>query len=313
MNYSVDAMEFQERLYQGIADQAGMLELARRYPAQHLRVLDLPYRLSSWGLDDPQNARLWFDDQGDLAAWVVMQSPFWQVDITCRPELEKQLFPRLLEWADQRAMELTGTCHYREAWFITVFSGQFERIRELERRGYADQSDVGEDSWSKVLLRRDSGDPPRVYSPPPGYRARPLRGADEVKAYVELHRVVFGSRNMTQAWRARTLEHTDYDPELDIVVETPDGQLGAFCIGWLRDGVGQIEPLGCRADLRRFALGRVALSEVLQRLVDRGAAQIYVETDNYRNTAFGLYEFFGFKVIEQVLIFRKDYPNSPEP
>lgn len=90
-------MNFQERVYQGIADQAGMLDLARRYPEQHLRVFDLPYRLSSWGLDDLQNARLWFDDQGDLAAWVVMQSPFWQVDITCRPELEKQLFPRLLE------------------------------------------------------------------------------------------------------------------------------------------------------------------------------------------------------------------------
>jgi len=58
---------------------------------------------------------------------------------------------------------------------------------------------------------------------------------------------------------------------------------------------------------------RVALCEVLQRLVDHGVKQIFVETDNYRNTALGLYEFFRFKVIEQVLIFRKDYPNSPEP
>jgi len=58
---------------------------------------------------------------------------------------------------------------------------------------------------------------------------------------------------------------------------------------------------------------RVALCKVLLCLVDHGAKQIFVETDNYRNTAFGLYEFFRFKVIQQVLIFRKDYPVLAEP
>jgi hypothetical protein len=34
-----------------------MADLAAPYPADNLRRLDLPYRLSSWALDDPDNAR----------------------------------------------------------------------------------------------------------------------------------------------------------------------------------------------------------------------------------------------------------------
>jgi len=51
----------------------------------------------------------------------------------------------------------------------------------------------------------------------------------------------------------------------------------------------------------------VALAEGLQRLQARGARQIFVETDSYRNTAFQLYESFDFQVIRDVLVYRKDY------
>jgi hypothetical protein len=38
-----------------------------------------------------------------------------------------------------------------------------------------------------------------------------------------------------------------------------------------------------------------------------GAQTTFVETDNYRNTAFRLYESFDFQVIQNVLVYRKDY------
>ena len=60
-------------------------------------------------------------------------------------------------------------------------------------------------------------------------------------------------------------------------------------------------------DFRRYALGRLALAEGLRRLQARGATRILVETDNWRNTAFQLYESMGFKVIQDVLVYRKDY------
>ena len=54
----------------------------------------------------------------------------------------------------------------------------------------------------------------------------------------------------------------------------------------------------------------MALSHGLHRLQTLGAQNIYVETDNYRNTAFRLYESFDFEVIQDVLVYRKDYENK---
>jgi hypothetical protein len=34
---------------------------------------------------------------------------------------------------------------------------------------------------------------------------------------------------------------------------------------------------------------------------------MYVETDNYRDEAFRLYESVGYRVIQDVLVYRKDY------
>jgi mycothiol synthase len=168
---------------------------------------------------------------------------------------------------------------------------------------------VGENSWSKVLMRRATDEPVRVYEPRPGFHVRPLAGMDEAQAYVELHRSVFESRNMTIEWRARTLRQPAYRPDLDLVVAADDGRLAAFCICWLDEESmhGHVEPLGCHKDFRPFALGRVALSHGLQKLQSLGAKEIFVETDNYRNTAFRLYESFGFEVTQDVLVYRKDY------
>jgi ribosomal protein S18 acetylase RimI-like enzyme len=179
----------------------------------------------------------------------------------------------------------------------------------LEEAGFACQADVGEESWSKVLMQRSSSAAVKVYQPPAGYRVRSLKGEEEVDAYVELHRSVFESKNMTADWRLRTIKHADYRCDLDIVVESPDGQLVAFCVGWFDDQLkaGHIEPLGCHKDYRKYALGRVALSEALYRIQSLGAENIYVETDNYRNTAFRLYEFFDFQVSKNVLVYRKNF------
>jgi ribosomal protein S18 acetylase RimI-like enzyme len=159
-------------------------------------------------------------------------------------------------------------------------------------------------------MERSAALPVKEYRIPGGFVVRPLAGGSEVEAYVALQRAVFGSKNMTVEWRARTLRHPDYVPELDLVVAAPDGRLAAFCICWLnRHGeqvTGQVEPLGCHEDFRRYALGRVALAEGLRRLREFGAEKIHVETDNYRNTAMRLYESMGFQTLRDVLMYRKD-------
>jgi mycothiol synthase len=173
------------------------------------------------------------------------------------------------------------------------------------------QANVGEDSWSKVWMERDGQlDIHSAHNLPAGFTIRPLKGESEVAAYVDLHQAVFESRNMTLEWRQRSLRHPAYRPELDLVVEAPGGQLAAFCIAWLQQRgaqlAGQIEPLGCRAEFRRMGLSSLILAEGLRRLHTLGAQVTFVETDNYRDAAMKLYESLSFRVVRDILVFRKD-------
>jgi ribosomal protein S18 acetylase RimI-like enzyme len=304
-----DRMTITQRPFLAEQDKYLMSALARQCPENNLHVIDLPYRLSSWAFEDPENIGLWFDANQQLIAWAALQTPFWTIDYVCHPKAEVNLHQEILSWADRRSRTTINTANGRPAWFIMVFSGQSNRIRDLENAGFKCQSDVGEDSWSKVLMRRSSQIPVKVYEPRSSFTVRSLAGEKDVDNYVELHQSVFESKNMTTDWRRRTLQHPDYMPELDIVVESPDGPLVAFCFCWFDKNsmTGHVEPLGSHKGFRPYALGRVAFSEGLHRLQSLGAQNIFVETDNYRNTAFRLYQSFDFQVVQDVLVYRKDY------
>ncbi len=283
------------------------------FPAENLHVADLPYRLSSWALEDPGNVRLWVEADGQLLEWAIMQTPFWSIDYACHPGFEGELHHRVLAWADRRARQILDTPSGRPAWFVNVFADQSYRIQDLEVAGFARQNEVGQDSWSKVLMQCWLQPSEMGCLPPAGFTIRPLDGQSEVEAYVKLHRTVFESRNMTGRWRSRTLRHPSYVPALDLVVVSPDGTLAAFCICWLSrhdsEQYGQIEPMGVHPDFRQQGLGQALLFDALRRLHLHGARQVYVETDNDREAALALYESLGFRVMRHVLVYRKDYAS----
>jgi ribosomal protein S18 acetylase RimI-like enzyme len=306
-------MKISRRPFSGHFDLLRMAALINMNPDNHLHVTDLPYRFSSWALDDPGNVGLWFDLNDQLLAWVVFQTPFWTIDLAFHPQADRDLRRLLWNWADRRAHDILDTPYGHPAWFVNVFADQVETIRELESIGFTLQADVGADSWSKVFMRCYSNSAHLEVSLPAGFTIRPLVGDSEVEAYVELHRSVFGTRNMTVEWRRRTLRQPGYIPGLDLVAVTPGGRLAAFCIAWLNQDKtgeisGQIEPMGVQSDYRRLGLGRAILSENLQRTFQYGAKQAVVETDSYRNPALALYEAVGFRVFREILVYRKDYP-----
>ena len=68
-------IEIMERIFSGDADSNAMADLVRKFPTQNLRVVDLPYRFSSWSYDCPENIRRWTDEQGQVMAWAVLP---WQ-------------------------------------------------------------------------------------------------------------------------------------------------------------------------------------------------------------------------------------------
>jgi mycothiol synthase len=308
-------MNITQREFSGETDIQAMIALAHVVPTDNLHVVDLPYRLGSWALDYSDNIGLWVNAEGQLMAWAVMQTPFWAIDYVYHPRAEKSLHRQILAWADRRARTVLDTSIGHPMWFVNVFAFQTERIRDLEEAGFASQANVGEDSWSKVLMHRSADIPVVDYALPAGFSIRPLAGENEVEAYVQLHRAVFESRNMTVKWRTRTLRRPEYQSDLDLVAVAPDGCLAAFCVGWLDKDAeekpsGQIEPLGVHDDFRKLGLGRAILSEGLRRLYLCGADRVYVETDKHRNAALELYEAVGLCVIQDVLVYRKDYGDA---
>ena len=297
-----------------------MLALAQSSAADDVHAVDLPYRFASWAFDAPDNIALWVDDAGELVAWAAMQTPFWAIDIVIRPHAESSaLHQVILMWADARAKAIVNTRFGRPVWFVNVMSHQAERIHDLEALGFANQANVAENAWSKVLMiraasiplpsgeRLGEGGSKSMAILPDGFTIRPLAGEREVNAYVALHRAAFESDSMTIEWRRRVLVQPAYTPELDLVLAAPDGSLAGFCVCWLDGAHGQIEPMGIRADMRGKGLGKMLLTEGLRRLAASGATHAFVETDNFRDAAFALYESVGFRVQHQVFVFRKDY------
>lgn len=310
-------MTIKMRAYTGEADQALMRDLVEAFPGDNLHVLDLPYRFSSWSFDDPRTVGLWEDAEGRLLAWAVLQTPFWALDYAYHPDVDAQdIHRQILAWALTRAQEIKDDPGGRPIWFVNVRADQTDRMRDLEQAGFARQDTVAENPWSKVWMQCLPIDllPGTVL--PAGFQIRPLAGMSEVDAYVALHREAFGSTSMTSAWRQRTLRRPEYLPDLDLVVEAPQGTLAAFCILWLgRPGaeggrMGQVEPLGVGEAFRHQGLGQAILREGVRRLHAHGATSVFVETDDYRDAAFRLYQSAGFQVIHNILVYRKDVDNS---
>lgn len=298
------------RPFAGAGDHPAMSALALRLASQHVHIADLPYRFSSWALDDPRNAAVWADERGEVRAWAVLQSPFWMIDFATDPAAGDDLLRQVLGWVDERIRQVEGTRFSRPAWFAAVLEDQSAVIRTLESAGFTSQAEVGEDSWNQVLLHRSATEMVEPACLPEGFVLRPLAGLDEVEVYVQLHQAVFQSKNMTVEWRARVLQQTAYQPDLDLVIAAPDGRLAAFGIFWMAQagGVwrGQVEPLGVHADFQRLGLGKALLLEGLRRMAQKGAAEFFIETDRERNAALGLYEAAGFKVLKNIIVFRKD-------
>ena len=90
----------------------------------------------------------------------------------------------------------------------------------------------------------------------------------------------------------------DYRPELDLVLQAPEGEYASFCIGWWDqvNRIGILEPVGTHPDYRRRGLARAVVTEAVRRLAELGAERVWV------GAGLPFYESMGFV---------KRYPITP--
>src|SRR5579885_964838 len=294
----------------GDADYQRIVALVWAYPTENLHVCDLPYRLCSPGARSAEDARLWEDENGDLLAFAIVQhTSFGTLDYFIRPDARNQgIEVAMIAWATPRFQHWTTAAGRDLSWWIDSRTDQPDRLALAAQCGFA------RDNWHTVHMLRPLDQPIPEPQLPVGFTIRPLAGEAEVEAMVALHRAAFDTENMTVAWRRATLALPQYDPAHDLVVEAPDGRLAAFCLCWRCPATGeaQVEPMGAHPDFQRLGLGRALLDEQFRRLRAAGVTNAVVETYSVFESAIALYASVGFRVVQTIEKYAKDFASSAQ-
>jgi mycothiol synthase len=303
-------MDMSMRPLAGPRDLQRVYEFVQAFPADAFHVVDLPYRLCTPSAQEPENARLWEDEQGIVRGFAVVQLSWLTVDYLVHPAArEAGLEEAILAWAFERWPQVMAEHGLRYSLFLEAREDQAARLALLEKLGFV------RDDWHTLHMSQPLNGALPALQTPEGFTIRSLAGEAEVADYVALHRAAFGSTNMTEDWRRHTLQTPQYIPALDLVAAASDGALAAFCVCWLSQcghdengsNTGQVEPIGVRPDFQGHGLGRAILLEGLRRLQAHGATSALIDSDGENEASRSLYEAVGFRVANIVRKYRKDF------
>jgi mycothiol synthase len=130
---------------------------------------------------------------------------------------------------------------------------------------------------------------------------------------VDLHRAAFGTDQMTKEFRQSIMASPDYDPQLDLVVQSLEGELAAFCVCQIsqndiaasEDAIGWTDPIGVHPNYRGRGFAKSLIQEGLTQLKARGMefARLGTRSDNF--AMLGLAKLMGYKEINRRLWFSK--------
>jgi len=274
----------------GSVDWRKFLSIDPNHP--HIHIVDIPYRQTSTWQDHDCEIGLW--QKGcEILAWAVFLPPWWNLDYAIHPSgrgsaLEKEVFA----WGKEQMKlysERSGESFYGSVEFFENTLNADRTIDNLSSLGYE------KFDWSTIRFEIDLQQELPQPQLPEGFRIRPIAGKSEVDDYVSLHRTAFGSDKMTRTWRDRMIEHPAYLPEIDLVLIGPEEKLVGFCIWWIWQDIGQIEPLGVHPEYQGQGLGRALELSAFQRLRDYGAQKVHLDHVSLNEKAIALSLKTGFR------------------
>lgn len=160
--------------------------------------------------------------------------------------------------------------------------GDEAMAREAQRAGFTQIGRRYETDWMDTEDRRGRTELPAGYTllARPGQAgAHPMvtRNGPEVEARLQLCSL--------------------YDPELDLAVRGPDGQIAAYALFWAdtRTGVGLLEPMRVEDEHSGRGVGAGLLRAGLDRLAARGCQRLKVSHATANDAARRLYHGAGFE------------------
>lgn len=241
--------------------------------------------------DELHQFRLWFEiDKLIGIGWMVFGK---NLEIHLHPSLKDDAFDlvarEIVDWAKRVCPETISS---------EILADDKRLIRLLESCGFS-LSD-----YDYLMYEFDLKQVLPDLKLPNGFEARRVLETEYAER-VSVHRDAFDPSKFTLERYARVRSMPGYNPNLDLVVSTPDNTFASYCIVWLSSGVGEFEPVGTRAAFRRQGLGQALILEGFTRLKALGAHTALVFSKS-KNRAF--YESCGFRVVNHFVgyVFKHD-------
>lgn len=293
-------MTFTKRLYSGPDDLRLMQSLVQDLwdLTSRNHIGDLAWgRFSHLGEEEEWPIALW-EEGGTIMGWGWVRWPDELVFVT-RPEA-KGLADEILAWFEGVAPATTLN--------VEVLEAETDLVAALAGRGYVENLAA---PWSHHTRCDLSAIPP--VNLPDGFRARNMADGldidDRARAHTDAWSLLpFYDGAMSKPLPAtskvsgdsyRQLARTwPWRPELDWVIEAPDGRLVACCIIWLdeKNKVAELEPVGTHPDFRRRGLGQAVCLAAMNAARDMGAetAIVYPRGDDIYPVPMKTYLGIGF-------------------
>ncbi|MEH7379991.1 GNAT family N-acetyltransferase [Bacillus sp. JJ1533] len=241
------------------------------------------------GREDEWITAIWeLDDQPVAWGWVKLPgSLMFQVDPNFT-ELSKDVidwFERITETNEQRVTVLETESHLISALEDSLFNPVEETPEVL----------------TKISLDRC----PFPVKLPDKFKARHIKGSEDLKKRVAVHRAAFQSLRVTEESYRNVMNTYPYDPSLDWVIESPNGEFAAFCLIWFDEmnKVGLLEPVGTDPRFGRMGLGSSICKLALNALRDKGANTAIVVSTSPKTL--GFYKSIGFEPYAQTKSFHR--------
>ncbi|HSN94833.1 MAG TPA: GNAT family N-acetyltransferase [Anaerolineaceae bacterium] len=248
--------------------------------------------------------RLWTDNDA-MAAFAYVDD-YSNLQFEVAPEYRTpQLMQQIVDWGlacVRKQNESSGELGTLDAVFKPENRWQIEMLK---------QHGFQEDQIRSLHYARDLTAPIIERPLPPGFKLRYVQGEAEVPALVALHRAAFGTENMTPEARLSIMRAPGYEPDLDLVLVAPDGQLAAFCICGFEDeekNIGYTDPIGTHPRDQRLGLGKAIVSSGLLALQARGAKKVKLGTSSENIAMRRLAESLGFGVVSESIWFSRQVP-----
>jgi GNAT superfamily N-acetyltransferase len=221
----------------------------------------------------------WLDERGEPAAAVVLTDwgRVWSCDAIVAPDTAEPAFTEVWRRALDRIAELGLTKVEISA------RDDAPALREaLAASGFAPTVDAATTTWLEAARR------PAIAPLPSGYRLLSRAETADLPHHM--------MRRNGERVAERLAECSIYDPELDLLVQAPDGEVAAYVLFWPDPvtRVGLVEPVRTEAGHQRRGLARHLLTVGLDRLAERGCTRLKVGFDNANPAARWLYLGLGF-------------------